>query len=168
MMNPITQTTHQNAHNKRADDAVNLQKTESKANPKATNKTAQKRNQSNIFIAPQVSRMFDQTNAGIEHCKTYFPDSYHHKHQLAKECKALSSRLKNGGVLLAQLVETVGYHTLTAEQKVVLNGFQKASGYLVANFKETAKHVAAVENGKATESYAERFQKANQTEAENE
>lgn len=158
MMNPITQMKQQNAQRKRAETAVTLQKAESKVNPQATDKPAHNRKQGDFFIAPQVSRMFDQANADIEHCKTYFPDSYHHKHQLAKECKALAARLKNGGVLLAQLVETVGYHRLTAEQKAVLNGFQNACGYVVANFKATAKHVKAVESGTATRCYAERFQ----------
>ena len=65
--------------------------------------------------------------------------------------------LDDGGLLLAQLVQLVGLQTLTAEQKTVLANFKAVKNYLTSNFRATAKHVKAVEDGTATKCYRERF-----------
>ena len=128
-----------------------------KPNPKVSEKNAQKANEQRFLAMAQISRMFDQTNASIEHCKLNFPDCYHHKHHLAKECEQLADGLHNGALLLAQLVQLVGYQTLTTEQKTVLANFKTVKNYLTGNFRTTAKHVKAVEDGTATKCYRERF-----------
>ena len=130
-------------------------RTESTSKPKGTNikvgkKTAQKANEQRFLAMAQISRMFDQTNASIEYCKLNFPDCYHHKHHLAKECEKVAQMLDDGGLLLAQLVQLVGHQTLTAEQKTVLANFKAVKYYLTGNFRATAKHVKAVEDGTAT------------------
>lgn len=137
-------------------------RTESTSKPKGTNikvgkKTAQKANEQRFLAMAQISRMFDQTNASIEYCKLNFPDCYHHKHHLAKECEKVAQMLDDGGLLLAQLVQLVGHQTLTAEQKTVLANFKAVKYYLTGNFRATAKHVKAVEDGTATKCYRERF-----------
>lgn len=62
-------------------------------------------------------------------------------------------------LLLAQLVQLAGYQTLTAEQKTVLANFKAVKNYLTGNFRTTAKHVKAVEDGIVTKCYRERFVK---------
>ena len=131
-------------------------KSKGKANAKVSEKTAQNGKEGFLAMA-QISRMFDQTNASIEHCKLNFPDCYHHKHRLAKECEQLADGLHNGALLLAQLVQLVGHQTLTTEQKTVLANFKAVKNYLTGNFRATAKHVKAVEDGTATKCYRERF-----------
>lgn len=101
--------------------------------------------------------MFDQTNASIENCKRTFPNDYHHKHALRAECEKVAQMLDDGGLLLAQLVQIVGYQTLTAEQKAVLANFKAVRSYLTGNLRTTAKHVTAVEDGTATKCYSDRF-----------
>jgi len=75
----------------------------------------------------------------------------------AKECEKVAQMLDDGGLLLAQLVQLVGHQTLTTEQKTVLANFKAVKNYLTGNFRTTAKHVKAVEDGTATKCYRERF-----------
>lgn len=137
----------------------NPPKAQSKANTQASTKNAKKANKRHFLKAPQISRMFDQTNASIENCKRAFPNDYHHKHALKAECEQVAQMLDDGGLLLAQLVQLVGYQTLTAEQKTALSNFKTARLYLTGNLRTTAKHVAAVEDGTAKKCYSARFVK---------
>lgn len=154
--NPITQLKALKAQMQAQKRTESTSKPKGKANIKASEKTAQN-GKEGVLSLPQISRMFDQTNASIEHCKLNFPDCYHHKHHLAKECEQLADGLHNGALLLAQLVQLAGYQTLTAEQKTVLANFKAVKNYLTGNFRATAKHVKAVEDGTATKCYRERF-----------
>ena len=154
--NPITQLKALKAQMQAQKRTESTPKPKGKANIKASEKTAQN-GKEGVLSLPQISRMFDQTNASIEHCKLNFPDCYHHKHHLAKECEKVAQMLDDGGLLLAQLVQLAGYQTLTAEQKTVLANFKAVKNYLTGNFRATAKHVKAVEDGTATKCYRERF-----------
>lgn len=151
--NPITQLKASKAQIQAQKRIESTSKPKDKANTRASKKTAQN-GKEGVLSLPQISRMFDQTNAGIEHCKLNFPDCYHHKHHLAKECEQLADGLHNGALLLAQLV---GCQTLTDEQKTVLANFKAVKNYLTGNFRATSKHVKAVEDGTATKCYRERF-----------
>ncbi len=155
--NPITQLKALKAQMQAQKRTESTSKLKGKANNKASEKNAQKANMQRFLAVAQISRMFDQTNASIEHCKLNFPDCYHHKHHLAKECEQLADGLHNGALLLAQLVQLAGHQTLTAEQKTVLANFKAVKNYLTGNFRTTAKHVKAVEDGSATKCYRERF-----------
>lgn len=157
--NPITQLKVLKAQMQAQKRTESMPKPKGKANAKASEKNAQKANEQRFLAVAQISRMFDQTNASIEHCKLNFPDCYHHKHHLAKECEKVAQMLDDGGLLLAQLVQLVGYQTLTTEQKTVLANFKTVKNYLTGNFRATAKHVKAVEDGTATKCYRERFVK---------
>ena len=156
--NPITQLKALKAQMQAQKRTESTSKSKGKANAKVSEKTAQNGKEGFLAMA-QISRMFDQTNASIEHCKLNFPDCYHHKHRLAKECEQLADGLHNGALLLAQLVQLVGHQTLTTEQKTVLANFKAVKNYLTGNFRATAKHVKAVEDGTATKCYRERFVK---------
>ena len=89
----------------------NTPKLKGKANSKASDKNAHKANTQRFLKVAQISRMFDQTNASIENCKRTFPNDYHHKHALKAECEKVAQMLDDGGLLLTQLVQTVGYQT---------------------------------------------------------
>ena len=155
--NPITQLKALKAQMQAQKRTESTSKSKGKANTKVSEKNAQKANEQRFLAMAQISRMFDQTNASIEHCKLNFPDCYHHKHRLAKECEKVAQMLDDGGLLLAQLVQLVGHQTLTTEQKTVLANFKAVKNYLTGNFRTTAKHVKAVEDGTATKCYRERF-----------
>ena len=155
--NPITQLKALKAQMQAQKRTESTSKSKGKANTKVSEKNAQKANEQRFLAMAQISRMFDQTNASIEHCKLNFPDCYHHKHRLAKECEKVAQMLDDGGLLLAQLVQLVGHQTLTTEQKTVLANFKAVKNYLTGNFRATAKHVKAVEDGTATKCYRERF-----------
>ena len=157
--NPITQLKALKAQMQAQKRTESTSKSKGKANTKVSEKNAQKANEQRFLAMAQISRMFDQTNASIEHCKLNFPDCYHHKHRLAKECDKVAQMLDDGGLLLAQLVQLVGHQTLTTEQKTVLANFKAVKNYLTGNFRATAKHVKAVEDGTATKCYRERFVK---------
>ncbi|WP_311419065.1 hypothetical protein [Haemophilus parahaemolyticus] len=157
--NPITQLKALKAQMQAQKRTESTSKSKGKANTKVSEKNAQKANEQRFLAMAQISRMFDQTNASIEHCKLNFPDCYHHKHRLAKECEKVAQMLDDGGLLLAQLVQLVGHQTLTTEQKTVLANFKAVKNYLTGNFRATAKHVKAVEDGTATKCYRERFVK---------
>lgn len=155
--NPITQLKALKAQMQAQKRTESTSKPKSKANTKVSEKNAHKANEQRFLAMAQISRMFDQTNASIEHCKLNFPGCYHYKHHLAKECEKVAQMLDDGGLLLAQLVQLVGYQTLTTEQKTVLANFKAVKNYLTGNFRATAKHVKAVEDGTATKCYRERF-----------
>ena len=157
--NPITQLKALKTQMQAQKRTESTSKSKGKANTKVSEKNAQKANEQRFLAMAQISRMFDQTNASIEHCKLNFPDCYHHKHRLAKECEKVAQMLDDGGLLLAQLVQLVGHQTLTTEQKTVLANFKAVKNYLTGNFRATAKHVKAVEDGTATKCYRERFVK---------
>ena len=154
--NPIAQLKALKAQMQAQKRTESTSKPKGKANTKVSKKTAQN-GKEGVLSLPQISRMFDQTNASIEHCKLNFPDCYHHKHYLAKGCEQLADGLHNGALLLAQLVQLAGCQTLTDEQKTVLANFKAVKNYLTGNFRATAKHVKAVEDGTATKCYRERF-----------
>lgn len=155
--NPITQLKALKAQMQAQKRTENTPKPKGKANSKASDKNAHKANTQRFLKVAQISRMFDQTNASIENCKRTFPNDYHHKHALKAECEKVAQMLDDGGLLLAQLVQLVGLQTLTAEQKTVLENFKAVKNYLTSNFRATAKHVKAVEDGTATKCYRERF-----------
>ena len=157
--NPITQLKALKAQMQAQKRTESTSKPKGKANPKVSEKNSHKANEQRFLAMAQISRMFDQTNASIEHCKLNFPDCYHHKHRLAKECEKVAQMLDDGGLLLAQLAQLVGHQTLTTEQKTVLANFKAVKNYLTGNFRATAKHVKAVEDGTATKCYRERFVK---------
>ena len=145
--NPITQLKALKAQMQAQKRTESTPKPKGKANTKASDKNAHKANTQRFLKVAQISRMFDQTNASIENCKRTFPNDYHHKHALKAECEKVAQMLDDGGLLLAQLVQSVGYQTLNEEQK----------NYLTGNFRATAKDVKAVEDGTATKCYRERF-----------
>mgnify|MGYP000011608913 CR=1 FL=1 len=155
--NPITQLKALKAQMQAQKRTENTPKLKGKANSKASDKNAHKANTQRFLKVAQISRMFDQTNASIENCKRTFPNDYHHKHALKAECEKVAQMLDDGGLLLTQLVQTVGYQTLNEEQKNMLKRFNAAKNYLTGNFRATAKHVKAVEDGTATKCYRERF-----------
>lgn len=155
--NPITQLKALKAQMQAQKRTESTSKPKGKVNTKASEKNVQKANEQRFLAMAQISRMFDQTNASIENCKLNFPDCYHHKHRLAKECEKVAQMLDDGGLLLAQLVQLVGHQTLTTEQKTVLANFKAVKNYLTGNFRATAKHVKAVEDGTAMKCYRERF-----------
>ena len=158
--NPITQLKALKAQiqaQKRTESTESTLKPKGNTNPKVSKKNTYKANEKRFLSLPQISRMFDQNNASIENCKLNFPDCYHHKHCLAKECEKVAQMLDDGGLLLAQLVQLVGLQTLNEEQKNMLKRFNAAKNYLTGNFIATAKHVKAVEDGTATKCYRERF-----------
>ena len=155
--NPITQLKALKAQMQAQKRTESTPKPKGKANTKASDKNTHKANTQQFLKVPQISRMFDQTNASIENCKLNFADCYHHKHALKAECEKVAKMLDDGGLLLAQLVQTVGYQTLNEEQKNMLKRFNAAKNYLTGNFIATAKHVKAVEDGTATKCYRERF-----------
>lgn len=157
MTNPITQLKALKAQMQAQKRTESTPKPKGKANTKASDKNAHKANTQRFLKMAQISRMFDQTNASIENCKRTFPNDYHHKHALKAECEKVAQMLDDGGLLLAQLVQLVGLQTLTAEQKTVLANFKAVKNYLTSNFRATAKHVKAVEDGTATKCYRERF-----------
>ena len=155
--NPITQLKALKAQMQAQKRTESTSKPKGNVNTKASEKNVHKANTQRFLAMAQISRMFDQTNASIEHCKLNFPDCYHHKHHLAKECEKVAQMLDDGGLLLAQLVQLAGYQTLTAEQKTILANFKAVKNYLTGNFRATTKHVKAVEDGTATKCYRERF-----------
>ena len=155
--NPITQLKALKAQMQAQKRTESTPKPKGKANTKASDKNTHKANKQRFLVMAQISRMFDQTNASIENCKHTFPNDYHHKHALKAECEKVAQMLDDGGLLLAQLVQLVGLQTLTAEQKTVLANFKTVKNYLTSNFRATAKHVKAVEDGTATKCYRERF-----------
>ena len=155
--NPITQLKALKAQMQAQKRTESTPKSKGKANTKASDKNTHKANTQRFLKMAQISRMFDQTNASIENCKRTFPNDYHHKHALKAECEKVTQMLDDGGLLLAQLVQLVGFQTLTAEQKTVLANFKAVKNYLTNNFRVTAKHVKAVEDGTATKCYRERF-----------
>lgn len=155
--NPITQLKALKAQMQAQKRTESTPKSKGKANTKASDKNTHKVNTQRFLKVAQISRMFDQANASIENCKRTFPNDYHHKHALKAECEKVAQMLDDGGLLLAQLVQLVGLQTLTAEQKTVLANFKAVKNYLTSNFRATAKHVKAVEDGTATKCYRERF-----------
>lgn len=155
--NPITQLKALKAQMQAQKPTESTPKPKGKANTKASDKNTHKANTQRFLEVAQISRMFDQTNASIENCKRTFPNDYHHKHALKAECEKVTQMLDDGGLLLTQLVQLVGFQTLTAEQKTVLANFKAVKNYLTNNFRATAKHVKAVEDGTATKCYRERF-----------
>lgn len=154
--NPIAQLKALKAQMQAQKRTESTFKPKGKANTKASVKTAQNGGKAFLSLA-QLSRTFDLANANIETCKANFPDCYHFKKQLAKECEFVVDALHNGALLLAQLVQLSGYQTLTDEQKAVLKQFNQVKGYLTGNLRTTAKHVTAVEDGTATKCYSDRF-----------
>ena len=72
--NPITQLKALKAQMQAQKRTESTPKSKGKANTKASEKNAHKANTQRFLAVAQISRMFDQTNASIEHCKLNFPD----------------------------------------------------------------------------------------------
>lgn len=99
----------------------------------------------NFKTYPQTNRTFALNKIAIERCKEKYPEHYHFKKQQAKECEEIADRLEMGLALLVEL-KADGLQ-LNNEQNTRFKAFRNGARYLIKQFKETALHVADVENG---------------------
>lgn len=99
----------------------------------------------NFKTYPQTNRLFVLNKISIERCREQYPEHYHFKKQQAKECEEIADRLEMGLALLVEL-KADGLQ-LNNEQDARFKAFRNGARYLIKQFKETALHVANVENG---------------------
>lgn len=100
--NPITEMKarkNQATAQAQAEAQATEAKTEAQAQTTAQ-ETATAKTKLTFSPYPQISRMFEQTRTGVKHCLENFPDCFHHKHQLGKECKQIQSSLNDVLALL--------------------------------------------------------------------
>lgn len=102
----------------------------------------------NFKTYPQTNRLFVLNKISIERCREQYPEHYHFKKQQAKECEEIADRLEMGLALLVEL-KADGLQ-LNSEQNARFKAFRNVARYLIKQFKETALHVANVENGDYT------------------
>lgn len=98
-----------------------------------------------FFVYPQVNRQFELIKDSNARCLREFPDCFHHKQQLAKECRDLADRLNQGYELMK------GWRAereLTAEERKQYKAFKHGILYLLNKFNGVALNVEALQGGK--------------------
>ncbi|HDR0612451.1 hypothetical protein [Pasteurella multocida] len=92
----------------------------------------------------QINRQFQLMKDSNQRCFNEFPDCYHHKIKLARECDDLAERLSKGLLMVEALA--VG-QTLNKEQKGQIKAFMRGAKYLISKLQGVSFNVDEVQRG---------------------
>ncbi|EEX49482.1 hypothetical protein [Pasteurella dagmatis] len=92
----------------------------------------------------QINRQFQLIKDSNQRCFNEFPDCYHHKIKLAKECDDLAERLSKGLLMVEELAEG---KTLSKEQKGQIKAFMRGAKYLISKLQGVSFNVDEIQGG---------------------
>ncbi|HDR1013935.1 TPA: hypothetical protein QB365_001860 [Pasteurella multocida] len=92
----------------------------------------------------QINRQFQLIKDSNQRCFNEFPDCYHHKIKLAKECDDLAERLSKGLLMVEELAEG---KTLSKEQKGQIKAFMRGAKYLISKLHSVSFNVDEIQGG---------------------
>ncbi|OOS01158.1 hypothetical protein B0188_10120 [[Haemophilus] felis] len=97
-----------------------------------------------FFVYPQFNRQFELIKDANARCLREFPDHFHHKQQLAKECEDLKGRLSQGYELMKHWRAE---KELTEQELKQYKTFKHAVFYLMGHFEMVVDNVAELQGG---------------------
>lgn len=92
----------------------------------------------------QWGRQFNLIKQANLNCLTNFPNDFHHKIKMKKESESLSTGLKQGRELLAELSQTA---PLTEAQRAKYKAFKRSANFLVKHLDDVIKDIESLEQG---------------------
>lgn len=111
--------------------------------------TAQAKNKALFVDRSQLNRVFTLTNMATERNKADFPEHFHFRHKLAKECDQLVESFYKGGGLIKILMKAIEQGEIKQPENYLedLAQFVEGASYIKRKLREIAQHVQAVERG---------------------
>lgn len=151
-MNPIDQMKQAKAAKAKANTptptetaqnaAGNTESEQGKPTATAKAKTAQNANKGVLSVNPfvQVRYTFQTAKWSAANCKANFPNFFHHKQALRRECKKLCEQLDETHRLLAELTGK-----MNPKQQETAKRWTKTSKFLKREFSQLAAYIDDVE-----------------------